>query len=93
MIAKTKSGYDYIELWKELMRNHEGVIPERMKDDRAEEAFWASVAEKKKQHKVDPYAQVVQWGFFRYLTTTITYWKSDRDGGIIRLLSGIRFES
>lgn len=59
MAAKTKSYYDYIELWKELMREHKGTIPQ-MKDDRAEEAFWASMVEKKKRHTVDPYAQVVQ---------------------------------
>lgn len=30
---------DYIELWKQAMEDHTGKIPNRLKDDDAEEAF------------------------------------------------------
>lgn len=30
---------DYIELWKQAMTDHTGKIPNRLKDDAAEEAF------------------------------------------------------
>lgn len=50
---------DSIALWKELMVDHKGTIPERMKDDQVEEAFWASMLNKN-QCKIAPYAQVVQ---------------------------------
>ena len=51
---------DYIELWKQAMTDHTGKIPNRLKDDAAEEAFWASKVAAKKQHKADPYAKIVQ---------------------------------
>ncbi|MDM5336361.1 methyltransferase domain-containing protein [Fictibacillus enclensis] len=60
MKAEIQKGYDYIELWKESMIDHDGKIPKRLKDDQAEEAFWSSMLERKNQHKPDPYAQVVQ---------------------------------
>ncbi|MFJ8261208.1 class I SAM-dependent methyltransferase [Rummeliibacillus sp. NPDC094406] len=55
-----KKGFDYIDLWKESMIDHNGNIPKRLVDDEAEEAFWSSMLERKKRHKSDPYAQVVQ---------------------------------
>ncbi|MFJ7684525.1 class I SAM-dependent methyltransferase [Peribacillus butanolivorans] len=51
---------DYVELWRQAMVDHKGNIPNRLKDDAAEEAFWSSRLEGKKQHKPDPYAQLVQ---------------------------------
>jgi protein-L-isoaspartate O-methyltransferase len=60
MKAGKQKSYDYIELWKESLMDHDGNIPKRLKDDRAEEAFWSTMVERKKQHKPDPYAQVVQ---------------------------------
>lgn len=52
--------FDYIELWKQAMADHTGKIPNRLKDDAAEEAFWSSKVAEKKQHKADPYAKHVQ---------------------------------
>ncbi|CRK84680.1 methyltransferase domain-containing protein [Neobacillus massiliamazoniensis] len=60
MKAGIQKGYDYIELWKETMIDHNGNIPKRLIDDQTEEAFWSSMVERKKWHKPDPYAQVVQ---------------------------------
>lgn len=60
MKTGTQKGYDYIRLWKESMKDHDGNIPKRLKDDQAEEAFWSSMLERKKQHIPDPYAQVVE---------------------------------
>lgn len=60
MKTGTQKGYDYIRLWKESMIDHDGNIPKRLKDDQAEEAFWSSMLERKKQHIPDPYAQVVE---------------------------------
>lgn len=60
MKAVIQKGYDYIELWQESMKDQNGHIPERLRDDRAEEAFWASMMEKKTSHKSDPYAIAVQ---------------------------------
>ncbi|QGQ48701.1 methyltransferase domain-containing protein [Metabacillus sediminilitoris] len=59
-MVMTNTRYDYIELWKESMTDHNGNMPKRMIDDAVEEAFWSSMLEKKKQQKLDPYAQVVQ---------------------------------
>ena len=39
MKAGINKGYDYIELWKESMIDHNGNIPKRLVDDEAEEAF------------------------------------------------------
>ncbi|MFE4239745.1 class I SAM-dependent methyltransferase [Peribacillus butanolivorans] len=52
--------FDYIELWRQAMVDHTGNIPKRLNDDAAEEAFWSSRVEGKKQHKEDPYAKLVQ---------------------------------
>lgn len=52
--------YDYIELWKESMIDHNGNIPKRLEDDQAEEAFWSSMLERKIRHKPDSYAQIVK---------------------------------
>lgn len=60
MMAITNTRYDYIELWKESMTDHNGNMPRRMIDDEVEEAFWSSMLEKKKQQKHETYAQVVQ---------------------------------
>lgn len=51
---------DYVELWKQAMVDHTGNVPNRLKDDTAEEAFWSSKLVGKKQHTPDPYAQLVQ---------------------------------
>ncbi|MCK1983086.1 MULTISPECIES: methyltransferase domain-containing protein [Peribacillus] len=58
---------DYIELWKQAMADHTGNIPDRLKDDAAEEAFWASKVAAKKQHNADPYAKIVQQELFALL--------------------------
>ena len=50
---------DYIELWRQSMVDHNGKVPNRLKDDAAEEAFWSSMVERKKQHKADPYTKQV----------------------------------
>ncbi|GAA3331822.1 hypothetical protein GCM10020331_089900 [Ectobacillus funiculus] len=56
--GNTKKAYDYIELWKESMTDHNGNIPKRLKDDQAEEDFfWSSMLERKERHKPDPYAK------------------------------------
>jgi len=60
MKMEIQKAYDYIELWKESMTDHNGNIPKRLKDDQAEEAFWSSMLERKERHKPDPYAQIVQ---------------------------------
>lgn len=60
MKTEIKKGYDHIELWQESMKDHNGVIPKRLRDDQAEEAFWSSIVEKKTSPKPDPYAVVVQ---------------------------------
>ncbi|MFF2498367.1 hypothetical protein [Peribacillus sp. NPDC058075] len=52
--------FDYIELWRKSMVDHYGKMPNRLKDDAAEEAFWSSKVAGKKQHKADPYAKHVQ---------------------------------
>ncbi|WP_251032812.1 hypothetical protein [Bacillus sp. ISL-7] len=52
--------YDYLELWKESMIDHNGNIPKRLEDDQAEEAFWSSMLERKIRHKPDSYAQIVK---------------------------------
>lgn len=59
MKAGIHQGYDYIELWKESMIDHNGNIPKRLLDDQAEEAFWSSMLERKKRSKPDTYAQDV----------------------------------
>jgi protein-L-isoaspartate O-methyltransferase len=60
LMDKTNSRYDYVDLWKRSMTDHNGNLPKRMIDDEVEEAFWSSMLEKKKQQKPDPYAKVVQ---------------------------------
>ncbi|WP_129728565.1 MULTISPECIES: class I SAM-dependent methyltransferase [Bacillaceae] len=60
MKMEIQKAYDYIELWKESMTDHNGNIPKRLKDDQAEEDFWSSMLKRKERHKPDPYAQIVQ---------------------------------
>ncbi|MED4454277.1 methyltransferase domain-containing protein [Metabacillus fastidiosus] len=58
---------DYIQLWKDSMVDRNGNIPKRLKDDETEEAFWASMVEKKKRFEEDPYARIVQKELFSLL--------------------------
>ncbi|WP_050183457.1 class I SAM-dependent methyltransferase [Domibacillus robiginosus] len=60
MKTQIKKDYDYIELWQELMKEQNGTIPRRLRDDQAEEDFWSSMVKKKASHKPDPYSMVVQ---------------------------------
>ncbi|CAH0156356.1 Ribosomal RNA small subunit methyltransferase A [Peribacillus sp. Bi96] len=60
---------DYIELWRQAMVDHTGKIPNRLKDDAAEEAFWSSRVAGKKQHEPDPYAKLVQQELMALLKT------------------------
>lgn len=60
MKIELKKNYDHIELWQESMKDHNGVVPERLRNDQAEEAFWSSMVEKKISHKPDPYALIIQ---------------------------------
>ncbi|MEH7334528.1 hypothetical protein V7161_17925 [Neobacillus drentensis] len=85
--------FDYIELGKESMIDHNGNIPKRLIDDQAEESFWSSMLDRKKRHLPDPYAQVVQQELLPLLIAMIMYWKSDLDGAIIPLPLLIKFES
>lgn len=60
MKDRTNNSYDYIQLWKESMTDHNGNIPKRLKDDEAEEEFWSSMVERKIRSSQDPYAEIVQ---------------------------------
>ncbi|WP_100401394.1 class I SAM-dependent methyltransferase [Bacillus sp. FJAT-42315] len=52
---------DFVELWKEGMRNWDGVLPERMVNDELEEAFWQQLIDKKTvEANEDPYAKKIQ---------------------------------
>lgn len=61
---------DYIKLWQESMRDVNGNLPVRFQDDEAEEAFWASLLEKKKEYIPDPYARVVMQELAPLLNST-----------------------
>jgi hypothetical protein len=46
-------GCDYIDLWKEKMKEWDGTLSNRMIHDEDEEDFWNSFLEKKKQKGED----------------------------------------
>ncbi|EIT84824.1 hypothetical protein A374_14070 [Fictibacillus macauensis ZFHKF-1] len=52
----------YVLRWQEAMVDHTGNMPKRMIDDGAEEAFWKTHLQKRKQTEPDPYAHDVYRG-------------------------------
>lgn len=56
-------GCDYIELWKENMKEWDGTLSDRMVHDEAEDGFWKNFLEKKKQDGdsyINSYAYIIQ---------------------------------
>ncbi|WP_026105173.1 class I SAM-dependent methyltransferase [Halalkalibacterium ligniniphilum] len=52
-VSNTLLGCDYIDLWKKNMKEWDGTLSKRMIYDEAEEHFWNSFIEKKKQKGED----------------------------------------
>lgn len=51
MIKESLLHYDFEKLWKEVMLDWHGRMPERMVDDELEEAFWMQSMKKKDTSK------------------------------------------